>query len=76
MASDSDPSEDRVTDATRTAEDEEAGVHGGADRPPTEDEERAAERSAGDVDEESVGEHFREMGEIGADVRGEGEIGG
>ena len=46
----------------------------GADRMPTPDEERAAERAAGDVDLEEVGEHYEEMAKKGASVRGEGEI--
>jgi hypothetical protein len=44
------------------------------DRPPTPDEERAAERGAEDVDLDSVSEHYEEMTETGANVRGEGEI--
>jgi hypothetical protein len=70
---DSDPTEDLVTDRTRAAEEDEAGVTGRADRPPTEKEERLAEESAVDVDE-SVARHYEEMGEIGANVKGEGEI--
>lgn len=45
-----------------------------ADRMPTPDEERAAERAADDVDLDQVGEHYEEMAEKGANVRGEGEI--
>lgn len=45
-----------------------------ADRMPTAEEERAAERAAADVDLDEVAEHYEEMAEIGADVRGEGEI--
>lgn len=44
------------------------------DRMPTPEEERAAERAAADVDLEEVGEHYEEMAEQGANVRGEGEI--
>jgi hypothetical protein len=44
------------------------------DRPPTPDEERAAERAAEDVDIERVAEHEREMLERGANVEGEGQI--
>lgn len=68
-----DPTEDLVSDSTRAAEDEEAAATGGADRPPTEDEERLAEDAARSVDPE-VGEHFKEMDEIGANVKGEGQI--
>lgn len=45
-----------------------------ADRPPTPDEEAAAERAADDVDVDEVGEHYEEAMETGANVRGEGEI--
>jgi hypothetical protein len=45
-----------------------------ADRPPTAEEEQAAERAARDVDVERVGENYRDMAETGAEVRGEGEI--
>jgi hypothetical protein len=46
-----------------------------ADRPPTDDEARAAERVAADVDVEAVAEHAQEMAELGANVEGEGQIG-
>lgn len=45
-----------------------------ADRPPTEDEARAAERAAADVDVDQVAEHYEEMIELGAEVQGEGQI--
>lgn len=45
-----------------------------ADRMPTPDEERAAERAADRVDVDAVAEHYEEMTELGANVRGEGEI--
>lgn len=45
-----------------------------ADRPPTADEERAAERAARDVDIDDVAAHEEEMLERGANVKGEGEI--
>ena len=44
------------------------------DRPPTEAEERAAERAAKDVDLDKVAKNYEEMIEVGADVPGEGEI--
>ena len=44
------------------------------DRPPTADEERAAERAAKDVDLKKVGKNYEEMIEVGADVPGEGQI--
>lgn len=45
-----------------------------ADRPPTPEEEAAAERAARDVDVDEVAEHYEEMTEIGKNVKGEGEI--
>jgi hypothetical protein len=50
----------------------------GADRMPTPDEERSAEAAAEALTEEmpSVAEHYEEMTEIGANVKGEGEIPG
>jgi hypothetical protein len=69
-----DPDDDLVLEQTRTTEAEDARIPARADRPPTADEERRAEELAGDVDP-GVGEHYREMGEIGADVEGEGRIG-
>lgn len=71
----SDAGDELVTDATRGVEDEEGGIAAAADREPTPDEERMAEEVAADVDPE-VGEHYREMTEIGAEVEGEGRIGG
>ncbi|MFN8023006.1 MAG: hypothetical protein U0Q03_15885 [Acidimicrobiales bacterium] len=48
----------------------------GADRMPTEAEERAAERAAADVELGTVADHEQEMARRGAEVRGEGEIEG
>jgi hypothetical protein len=50
----------------------EAAAAHTADRPPTAEEEAAAERNDLDPD---VTRHEREMGKIGAEVKGEGEIG-
>ena len=47
-----------------------------ADRPPTDAEARAAERSAADGDVERGAEHYEEAAETGAHVEGEGEIEG
>lgn len=44
------------------------------DRPPTRDEEHAAEEAARQVNLDEVAAHEREMAERGANVRGEGEI--
>lgn len=53
----------------------DAGAHAAhvADRAPTAEEERVAEQVAKDVPE-TAGEHFAEMAEVGADVKGEGQI--
>lgn len=45
-----------------------------ADRPPTADEEAAAERAAGGVDVDAVAAHAQEAARLGANVEGEGEI--
>lgn len=47
---------------------------GSADREPTPDELATADEQAKDVDVDEVAEHFSEMTEIGANVKGEGEI--
>jgi len=44
------------------------------DREPTPEEEAAAERAQGDVDLESVAGEYEHMTELGANVRGEGQI--
>ena len=49
----------------------EASAAHSADRPPTAEEEAAADGNAPDPE---VAEHEREMGKIGAEVKGEGEI--
>lgn len=48
----------------------------GADRAPTPEEERAAERASRDVDVDAVAEHYEEMTELGKNVKGEGAIDG
>jgi hypothetical protein len=62
---------DKVDPAT-TAEDE-AGLRAShhADREPTPEEEELAESNTLDPE---VGEHFREMAETGANIKGEGEV--
>jgi hypothetical protein len=45
-----------------------------ADRAPTEEEERAAERGADGVDLDDVTKHEREMADIGKNVKGEGDL--
>jgi hypothetical protein len=60
-----------VEEATEVEELLEAAAAHTADRPPTPEEEAAAE---GNTLDPEVAEHEREMGKIGADVKGEGEI--
>ncbi len=62
----------QVDDATRSEEEREARAQHVADRPPTAEEEAAAETNELDPD---VAAHEREMDELGANVKGEGEIG-
>jgi hypothetical protein len=64
-------------DATRAAERAEAGHPHTADRPPTAEEVAAAdfEYFASDPDErEAVSEHEEEMANLGANIKGEGQI--
>jgi hypothetical protein len=63
--------EAEVQKATEVEELREAAAGHTADRPPTPEEEAAAEGNSLDP---GVAEHEREMGKIGADVNGEGEI--
>jgi hypothetical protein len=65
---------DHVDDRTADAETAEAARSHGADRGPTEEEERLADEAAATIDEAEVAKHEREMDELGADVKGEGEI--
>jgi hypothetical protein len=60
-----------VQQATKDEEAKEATAAHTSDRPPTPEEEAAAE---GNTLEPGVSEHEREMGKIGAEVKGEGEI--
>jgi hypothetical protein len=61
----------RPSRETRDAERQESDREAGADRMPTEDEERLAEQHATD---ESVAEHEAEMLERGAHQKGEGRV--
>lgn len=45
-----------------------------ADRPPTEEEEAAAEAIAPDIDLEAVAEAYERQNKVGANVKGEGQI--
>jgi hypothetical protein len=70
---DPDPDPTTTSDATHEADARDSRVHGQPDRAPTEEEERMAEAHA-DAAGSDVGEHFDEMAELGAEVRGEGQI--
>ena len=61
-------------DNTRIAESAEADAAHEADRPPTPAEEQTADRVAAEIDVDEVGDHFSELSEIGANVKGEGAI--
>jgi hypothetical protein len=63
-----------TTMSTTDPEQEERFAEPRADRPPTEEEERAAERGAEQVDLDDVSEHEREMAVIGKNVKGEGDL--
>jgi hypothetical protein len=67
----SDPSDDNVSDATRATETVEEHQQASADRPPTPEEEAAAESNELDP---SVAEHYKQEAERGANVEGEGQI--
>jgi hypothetical protein len=60
-----------VDEGTKAEEAREATAPHTADRPPTAEEEVAAEENTLDPE---VAAHEKEMGKIGADVKGEGEI--
>ena len=60
-----------MNEVTKDEEEHEAHSSHTPDRPPTPDEEAAAERTKLDP---AVAEHERVMGRIGAEVKGEGEI--
>ena len=60
-----------VEEATKAEEAREAAAAHTADRPPTSEEEAAAEVN---TVQPGVAEHEREMGKIGAEVKGEGEV--
>jgi hypothetical protein len=63
--------------ATQNAERSEAERSHTADRPPSTDEETEADdaySAEGEDERREVAEHYQEMGELGAEVKGEGEI--
>ncbi len=67
----SDRPDAEVKGATEVEEMLESAAAHTADRPPTPEEEAAAD---GNTLDPQVSEHEREMGKIGAELKGEGEI--
>lgn len=69
-----DPS-NRSTPSTQTEaeEEREAQASHAADRPPTDEESKAADSTADSADER-VSKAFKEASETGADIKGEGQI--
>ncbi|HEY3842798.1 MAG TPA: hypothetical protein VGL48_06060 [Acidimicrobiales bacterium] len=65
----------KPNEATNQADEADAGREHTPDRAPSAEEEGAAERGrALTEDPESVAAHYEEMMEVGADVKGEGEV--
>ena len=62
---------ERPNKNTRKTEEEDAAVKAGADRMPTDEEEKLAEQHEVDRD---VAEHAEEMYERGANQKGEGRV--
>jgi hypothetical protein len=64
------------SEATRAAERADAGEPAAADRAPTSEEEAEAERSRATFadDAEKVAEHYQDMNDVGANVKGEGSV--
>lgn len=62
------------SEATAQADQQESASEHRADRPPTSEEEQAAERARKDVDTEKVGESYQEMAKLGTEQKGEGRI--
>jgi len=67
-----------VSENTKEEEERDEGQTAGADRAPTSEEENLAEAGAEELEKdgelESIGEHHREMDQLGAEVKGEGSI--
>ncbi len=67
--------DNEVTEATKAVDEADSQAKHEADRPATEDEAAAAERGyVESKDQKEVAEHFEEMADIGAHLKGEGEI--
>jgi hypothetical protein len=61
-----------VSEATKEADRHDSAKQGAADRMPTPDEERAADKLG--KPDKSVAANYEEAIELGADVKGEGQI--
>lgn len=66
------PDPDAVSDATRATEEEDEHISSAADRPPTPEEEEAAERAPEPTGD--VAANYEKQMETGAEVEGEGQI--
>ena len=64
--------EEKITQATKDAERQEANAEHGAPQTPTPEEEAAAERQGSASDE--TREHYQEMTDKGANQQGEGRL--
>lgn len=64
---------DRTDEATRDVDEDDATSSHEADRPPTEDEEAAAERAGTEV-KETVADAYEEAAKTGVNVKGEGAV--
>lgn len=65
------PEHSEVDDETKAADERDSVTAHRADRPPTPEEEAIADELTLDPE---VAEHYEEMNEIGANVKGEGRI--
>ena len=61
-----------MSEATKESDRRDSAKQGVADRMPTADEERAAEKLG--KPDKTVAENYEEAMELGADVKGEGQI--
>ena len=61
-----------MSEATKEADRRDSAKQGAADRMPTPDEERAADKLG--KPDKSVAANYEEAMELGADVKGEGQI--
>ncbi|MFO7279752.1 MAG: hypothetical protein C0P77_005030 [Thermoanaerobacterales bacterium] len=73
MTAERDPGEDKVTEQTRAFEQRSDELaHGSPDRPPTPEEEAAAERA--EPLDDATRRAYKEAAERGANAKGEGRI--